>query len=311
MSKPFQIILASLAAMLIVTVIAWKGVAPRVIAELQGSLLSQINASMNGRITVEEIDFPSPGSAVLKNVAVFNKTDDQIATGDEVRISFPLSDLIGGRFGFDSINKISMDKVRFKFDMDKSKRWNIQDILKSQQDGSSAFRGNLVLKEVAVSVNAPNWKRGFVEIAGEWNCSGAPLITLNLTGKTSNSYFSATGTWIPDERTDLDLRIDRLELGEVQALITIIAGEKDKLVYGTVKDTLASVSQEQTGFRMTTGSILSGIVVKVQGEKVTLQDALIVVDGNPLKVEGTIDFSAGSAELAIQFSSAGMNLPVR
>lgn len=305
MSKPFQIILASLAAMLIVTVIAWKGVAPRVIAELQGSLLSQINASMNGRITVEEIDFPAPGSAVLKNVAVFNKTDDQIATGDEVRINFSLSDLIGGRFGFDSINTISMEKVRFKFDMDKSKRWNIQDILKVPQDGSSAFRGNIVLKDGAASVNAPNWKRDFVEIAGEWNCSGAPMVSLNLAGKTNKTFISAKGTWLPDKRTELDLRIDRLRLAEVQALITL-AEEK-----GTVKDTLASVILEQTGFRMTTGSILSGIAVKVQGEKVTLQDASIVVDGKQLKVEGAIDFSAGSPELTIQFSSAGMKLPVR
>ena len=168
-----------------------------------------------------------------------------------------------------------------------------------------------MLKEVAVSVNAPNWKRDFVEIAGEWNCSGAPLITLNLTGKTSNSYFSATGTWIPDERTDLDLRIDRLELGEVQALITIIAGEKEKPGYGTVKDAFASVMQGQTGFRMKFGSFLSGIAVKVQREKVTLQDASMVVDGNPLKVEGTIDFSAGSPELAIQFYSAERNRSVR
>ena len=311
MSKPYQIILASLAAVLIVTIVAWKGVAPRVTAELQGSLLSQINASMNGRITVEEIDFPAPGSAVLKNVAVFNKTDDQIATGDEVRISFPLSDLIGGRLGFSSINKISLEKVRFKFDMGKSKQWNIQDILKAQQDGSPAFHGNIVLKDIDVSVNAPNWKRDFAEIAGEWNCSGAPLIALNLTGKTSNSYFSAAGTWIPDKRSELDLKIDRLELAEVQALITIIAGEKEKPGYGTVKDTFASVMQGQTGFRLKSGSFLSGIVVKVQREKVTLQDASMVVDGNPLKVEGTIDFSAGSPEWAIQFYSAEKNRSVR
>ena len=168
-----------------------------------------------------------------------------------------------------------------------------------------------MLKEVAASVNAPNWKRDFAEIAGEWNCSGAPLIVLNLTGKTSNSYFSTAGTWIPDERTELDLKIDRLELAEVQALITIIAGEKEKPGYGTVKDTFASVIQGQTGFRMTTGSILSGMVVKVQREKVTIQDASIVVDGNPLKVEGTIDFSAGSPELAIQFYSAERNRSVR
>ncbi len=310
MSKPFRLIPASLAAILIVTVIAWKGVAPRVIAELQGSLLSQINASMNGRITVEEIDFPAPGSVVLKNVTVFNKTDDQIAIGDEVGISFPLGDLIGGRLGFNSINKISLEKVRFKFDLAKSKQWNIQDLLKAQQDGSPAFRGNIAMKDVAVSVNTPHWQRDFAEIAGEWNCSGAPLVTVNLTGKTSKSYFSATGTWLPDKRTELDLKIDRLELSEVQALMTI-AGEKDKQGYETVKDSLASVIQGQTGFRMTTGSIFSGMVVKVQREKVTIQDASIVVDGNPLKVEGTIDFSAGSPVLAIQFSSAAMNLPAK
>ena len=168
-----------------------------------------------------------------------------------------------------------------------------------------------MLKEVAASVNAPNWKRDFVEIAGEWNCSGAPLITLNLTGKTNKTFISAKGTWLPNKRMELDLKIDRLELAEVQALITIIAGEKDKLGYGPVKDTLASVIQGQTGFRMTTGSILSGIVVKVQGEKVTLQEALIVVVGKQLKIEGTIDFSAGSPELAIQFYSAERNCSVR
>ena len=66
MTKTQKMILGSLLAAVLAAGLAWKAVAPRVLAGVQGMLLSQVNSSINGRIEMETVDFSVFGAAILK-----------------------------------------------------------------------------------------------------------------------------------------------------------------------------------------------------------------------------------------------------
>jgi len=321
MSKTQKIILVSFVALLIAAGIAWKVVAPRVLAGVQGLLLSQVNASINGRIEIGVIDFSVLGSAVLKKVALFDAKNAKIADSEEISVSYKFGDLIGGRFGIDSVRQITVEKLNLVLNIDKAGKWNLQDMVKPQAERPSLFRGSVVLKDAVVAVSTPNWKREFTGISGALDYVSSPAVGVDLKGKMGNSTISAQGNWISEGKTQLALKIDAIELSEVQALLPMAAGNP-KLLAGMLKDIKGDVIQEQSGVQMTGEAMLSGLAVdlqgmaltegvaalKLQGQKLIMQDAAVMVDGNKLSVAGSIDFKPASPALALQINSAGINI---
>ena len=132
MKKAHKMILAGLAALLILTGIAWKLAAPRVLAGVQDLLLKQVNSSINGRLEIGSLDFSVLGSAVLKQVVLYDKAGARIATGGQISVSYQFNDLLGGRFGLDNVRKISVDKGSLQLMIDKSGRWSLQELVKPQ-----------------------------------------------------------------------------------------------------------------------------------------------------------------------------------
>ena len=321
MTKTQKMILGSLMVAVLTAGLAWKTVAPKVLAGVQGILLSQVNSSINGRIEIETVDFSLLGAAVLKKVRLSDKNGVSIATGDEIGISYKFGDLIGGRFGIDSIKKISVEKATIKLTIDKNGKWSFQDIIKPQTDRKSEFRGSIEVKDIAVSVTTPNWKRDFTDISGDLDYASLPTIAADLKGKMGKSAITAKGSWIPDGKTQLALKVDTIALAEAQALLP--AGvTTPKLTAGTLNDVQGTVIQEKDGVQMTGDGLLKGLAVnlqgmeitegnaklKLQGKKVLLQDASIVVAGNKTTVGGAIDFTSNSPTLAMQVMSPALNL---
>lgn len=321
MSKTPKVILASVMALLVTSGIAWKVAAPKVLAGVQGLLLSQVNSSINGRLEIEAIDFSILGSAVLKKAALFDKAGVQIAASDEISISYKFADLIGGRFGLDSVKTITAEKVKLSLSIDKAGKWSLQDIVKPQAERPSVFRGSIQLKDSAFAVTTPNWKREFTEMSGELDYSAPPGVGVDVKGKMGKSSIAAQGQWVSEGKTQLALKIDTLDLAEVQALLPTVAGTP-KLSAGTLKDIHGTVIQEKSGIQMMGDAVLAGLAVdlqgmalkegnaklKLQGKSVTLQDASIVIDGNKMSVAGAIDFTPASPTLALNIASAGLNI---
>jgi len=307
--------------LLVTSGIAWKVAAPKVLAGVQGLLLSQVNSSINGRLEIEAIDFSILGSAVLKKVTLFDKAGVQIAASDEISISYKFADLIGGRFGLDSVKTITAEKVKLSLSIDKTGKWSLQDIVKPQAERPSVFRGSIQLKDSAFAVTTPNWKREFSEMSGELDYSAPPGVTVDVKGKMGKSSIAAQGQWVSEGKTQLALKIDILDLAEAQALLPTAAGTP-KLSAGTLKDIQGTVIQEKSGIQMMGDAVLAGLAVdlqgmalkegsaklKLQGKSVTLQDASIVLDGNKMSVAGAIDFTPASPTLALNIASAGLNI---
>lgn len=156
MSKTVKMILIGIVAVLVLLGIGWKVLAPRVLAGVKGLLISQVNESINGRVEVATIDFSVMGTAVLNKVVLYNKAGAQVASSDEIGITYKFDDLLGGRFGIDSVKTVTAEKVRLKLGIDKNGRWSLEDLVKPQKERATVFRGRVVLKEADIAVTTQN-----------------------------------------------------------------------------------------------------------------------------------------------------------
>jgi hypothetical protein len=321
MKKAHKIILGSLVVLLVLGGIAWKMLAPRVLTGVQDLLIKQVNSSINGRLEIGSIDFSVLGSAVLKKVVLFDKAGKQIAAGDEIDISYKFDDLLGGKFGIDSVKSISVEKLNLQLGIDKNGRWSLLDLVKPQAERPAIFRGRVVMKDGAVAVTTPTWQRTFSDVNGDLNYEKAPVVAVDLKGKMGKSLITAKGTWTPDDKTQLALTVDSLEIVEAQAMLPATT-TAPRFSAGVLKDVKANLIQDKTGIQTTGEAVLTGLAMtmqgkslqegnaklKLQGKTVTLTDGSVLLDGNKLLLAGSFDFAPISPTLALQVSGTGVNI---
>ena len=321
MKKSHKMILAGLAALLVITGIAWKLAAPRVLAGVQDLLLKQVNSSINGRLEIGSLDFSVLGSAVLKQVVLYDKAGSRIASGGQINVSYQFDDLLGGRFGLDSVKKISIEKADLKLAIDKNGRWSLQELVKPQKEQPAVFRGIIAVQEVTVEVTTPEWTRQFTGLAGELDYEKPPAVAVDLKGKLGKSALTAKGVWTAEVKTQLAITIDAIELADVQSLLPSAAGNPQFLA-GSLKDVKGNLIQDKSGISTNGEAVLSGLAMnlqgkalkegnanlKLQGKSMTLSNGSAQLDGNKLNVNGTIDFATTSPGLALQLAAAGIDI---
>ncbi|NMC32138.1 MAG: hypothetical protein GYA36_06725 [Veillonellaceae bacterium] len=321
MSKPQKIIMGSLIGLLVFMGFAWKIVAPRVLTGVQERLLAQVNSAINGRIELETVDFSLLGAAVLKKVVLFDPNGGKIAASDEIGIRYKFSDVLAGRFGVDSISKITAEKLTLKLEIDQAGNWSLQKIIKPQPERKAEFRGSIAVNAATVAVTTPNWRRDFTDIGGELDYADLPTIVVDVKGKMGASSIAASGQWVPDQNTRLALKIDAIDLAEVQSLLPIAAGAP-QLTGGTLKNIQGTVAQTKDSVQMNGEGTLAGLAMNfqglavtdgnakltLQGKKVALQDASMSVDGNKVTVTGAVDFMPNSPVLALRAIASAVNL---
>ena len=321
MKKSHKMILAGLAALLVITGIAWKLAAPRVLAGVQDLLLKQVNSSINGRLEIGSLDFSVLGSAVLKQVVLYDKAGSRIASGGQINVSYQFDDLLGGRFGLDSVKKISIEKADLKLAIDKNGRWSLQELVKPQKEQPAVFRGIIAVQEVTVEVTTPEWTRQFTGLAGELDYEKPPAVAVDLKGKLGKSALTAKGVWTAEVKTQLAITIDAIELADVQSLLPSAAGNP-KFLAGSLKDVKGNLVQDKSGISTNGEAVLSGLAMnlqgkalkegnanlKLQGKSMTLSNGSAQLDGNKLTVNGTIDFATASPGLALQLAAAGIDI---
>lgn len=321
MQKIHKIILGSLVVLLVLGGVAWKVLAPRVLAGVQDLLIKQVNSSIIGRMEVGSLDFSILGSAVLKKVILFDQTGKQIAAGDEVDISYNFGDLLGGKFGMDSVKSVSVNKLNLQVGIDKDGRWSILDIVKPQAERAAVFRGKVAVKDGTIAVTTPTWQRKFTELDGDLDYEQTPLVAVDLKGKMGKSALTAKGTWMPDDKTQLALTIDSLEVAEAQGMLPASTAAP-RFTAGVLKDVKANLIQDKSGIQTTGEAVLAGLAMtmqgkslqegnaklKLQGKTVTLTDGSVLFDGNKLLLAGSFDFAPVSPTLNLQVSGAGVNI---
>jgi hypothetical protein len=272
-------------------------------------VLSAASESLNGTLTVGEVDLSLSGSLVVKNPVIKDKDGKQIAAASAVSVSFDISDLLGKKFGMDRVRKITVEDAVFDVVRDKDERWNAGDsLMKKKSDGPTVFRGQIILKNVTSNLSMDTTKASFQNIEGQIDFASYPVIGIDLRTKNASSVINAKGTWKQDGGGSLSIKSEGAELsaflpsiplkGPV-ALEAVTIGTNDKPV---TKGT----------FKIPNGSLSTMSFANASGE-FTFQDSILTLSNTKAAAFGGTIFSTGAvypATLRYVQKVSGQNIDV-
>lgn len=198
--KPAIIGLVLLAA---VAVAAWEFSGTYLAKTVQQSLLQTANSSVNGSLTVGEVEFSLGGGVVAKQVELKDKAGKLVASSKSLTIELDLSDLLSRRVDITRIRKIKLDGLRLQLNRDSEKHWNVMDVLHKTSDkdsaastaAESAFRGQVTATNSTISIVTENSQYEFKEVNASLDFAKYPDIAMNLESKNNPSHISANGIW--------------------------------------------------------------------------------------------------------------------
>ena len=248
-------------------------------------VLSAASESLNGSLTVGDIDLSVFGSLVVKNPVLKDKGGKQIASASAISIDFDISDLISKRYGIDRVRKIVVEEGVFELIRDKDEQWNIGDaLMKKKADGPTLFRGQILLKNVTLNIAMDTTKAAFQKIEGMIDFASYPVIGIDLKTQNASSVLNAKGTWKQDGGGSIAIKSDSADLSSFlpsvplkgpMALDATASGSNDK---PTAKGT----------FKIPSGTLGSMSFANATGEFTYQDSALNLANTKAAALGGTI-----------------------
>ena len=166
-----------------------------------------------GRVDVDELNFSEllGSSITIRDIEVFDKNSEHIATADEAKVTFKLLSLYDEMAGaIDEIN-ISGAKVNLKKRDDDS--WNVNDI-KLQSEGESNFGAKITVADSSIDAEFDGKKISVTDIAANADCADLNAVDLNVDAKVLGSHVNAAGIVGADNQA-IQARIDTVNIAKV------------------------------------------------------------------------------------------------
>ena len=139
----------AVAVMLTVMILAGSlyGLVAAKVREAAGTaLLTQLNNTVNGTITVGGIDLSVLGAVEMKQTKILDAGGRTLATADRVLLDYRWSDLLHGQLGPQLITGVSVEKAELWVDYIPDKL-NWDDLLKPQTKNAGRFGGVVAVKQ--------------------------------------------------------------------------------------------------------------------------------------------------------------------
>ena len=166
-----------------------------------------------GSVDVDELNFSEllGSSITIRDIEVFDKNSEHIATADEAKVTFKLLSLYDEMAGaIDEIN-ISGAKVNLKKRGDDS--WNVNDI-KLTSEGESNFDAKITVADSSIDAEFDGKKISVTEIAANADCADLNAIDLNVDAKVLGSHVNAAGIVGADNQA-IQARVDTVNIAKV------------------------------------------------------------------------------------------------
>ena len=203
--KPGQkYLLIGIAALLVITGAAWRLSGASITDTVKQYILHTAANSINGSLTVGEMDFSLSGSFVAQKVEIKDITGALVASAQTLSIDIDLTDLLARRFDIGRVRKISLDGLVLNFSRDKDAHWNTSEILKKNLPvlpsaippaPPEIFRGQVVLSNATVTVSTTDIHYEFKKINGTLDHAKYPDISMDLKANEGSAELTAKGTW--------------------------------------------------------------------------------------------------------------------
>ena len=131
MNKRIKVILMALGALVLLAVGSWQLFGASLTDTVKQKLIQTASTSLNGSLSVGEVDFSASGSLTAKQVELKDKTGALVASVKTLSIDFDLSDLFSRRLDIERVRAVTMDGIVLNLDQNKQKQWNATTVRRS------------------------------------------------------------------------------------------------------------------------------------------------------------------------------------
>ena len=145
-----------------------------------------------GKVELQELKISSlePSKIIIRDVEVFDKNSEHIATVDEAEIKLKLLTLKDDPAA--AIDEINISKAHLNIKKREDETWNFEDI-KIESEGESNFGAKISVTESSLDAEFDDKNISVEEIEGEADCADLDAIDTKISAKTLGSQINATG----------------------------------------------------------------------------------------------------------------------
>jgi len=260
---------------------------------------------INGKVNIGELNVSNTLELTAKNITVSDKSGVEIAEAPSVVIGFSLFKGLAGYSVVSAISNIYVNNPIVRVNMNKSDKWNIEDLIKESKEPGAVFKGLVHINNGQLIMTTPygKWTAG---VQGDIEAAGNPDYAVDLDISLRNEILSIVGKINKDRIGALAVKTESFGLDEFTAFIEHYIPVNN--ISGSIKNMNLlwhndgnAVGMSGAGkFSEVSGTVVNGndrIPLTLDGRinfhemAITAEKLAVTVKGEKAEVSGSIDFT--------------------
>lgn len=220
-----------------------------------------------GKIEVEELNFIGlkTSELVIRDVEIFDKNSEHIATVDEAKVTFKLLNFKDDGIG--AIDEINITGAHVDLKKRDDETWNFNDI-KIESEGESNFDAKITLDEGSLDASFDDKNISVEEISAAADCADLNAVDTKVSAKTLGSQIDATGI-IGAENQIVFANVDSVDVEKVLPYLPEgILPENLEIHGGTVEKPTLNISRRGEILKYSGSANLKNGAVKVEDTEI-------------------------------------------
>ena len=199
MKNPVKLVLLGAIALIAAGLAFWQFSGASLTGVARQLILQTAGKSINGTLTLGEVDFSLPGDLTAQQVAVHDKAGALVAAARKLTLKLDLGDILGRSLDVNRIRSVRLEGLTLQLNRDRQERWNVSETLRRPAAEPTAptagFRGRVEVADAAVAIATPDSRYEFKQVNGQLDFANYPDIALDLKSKQGAADLSAKGIW--------------------------------------------------------------------------------------------------------------------
>jgi uncharacterized protein involved in outer membrane biogenesis len=199
MKNPVKLVLIGLFALIAAGLAYWQFSGASLTGVARQLILQTAGKSINGTLTLGEIDFSLAGELTAQQVAVHDKAGALVAAARKLTLKLDLGDILSRSLDIGRVRSVRLEGLTLQLNRDRQERWNVSETLRrpaaEPATPAAVFRGRVEVADAAVTVATPDSRYEFKQVNGQLDFANYPNIALDLKSKQGAADLSAKGVW--------------------------------------------------------------------------------------------------------------------
>lgn len=271
-----KLLAISLVILLVIGAGLFQYVAGKVRQAAEQNLLAMANEKINGKVVVESIDLSMLGAVVANKVQAFDKSGQEVAAFDRIKISYNWSDLFKGQLGLQLVTGFTIEKPEVWL-VYRDGKFNVDNLIKTKKDEKTNFFGLVKVQNGTIHFELLPFKNKIEEVNGTIDFSQENLCKTAISGKVEESSINIDGQWGSGSSSAVSLIVKGINLAKLGLTTTndpiqVTAGILDELTVKAGEGANGSIALQSVDGRFSGLHTLGALEITQAGGSFTKQD---------------------------------------